>query len=201
MLGQQTERQRPETSSPKRSAVTSISCCISSLPKCLGKIVARPITWVDCENRSFPERSSLIILKGCRGGNHPPAWDLLIRRFIFMLSWNCVYLSFSSFACRLNDVFAIIANVATYLFSTEQRLWYQRFKALHALSSEYRYASVIGSNAGAQFVSQLKGPLGAFVFRRLCFPCQPLLSPLLAHCFWVNVRPEYTCAHADTVVT
>lgn len=85
-----------------------------------------------------------------------------------MLCWNCAYLSFYFAGC-LNDVFVTISHVAAvYLFPTKECLGYQRFKQLHALSSEHRYASVGGTNTGAHNVSQLKGPSGAIVFCCFC---------------------------------
>ncbi len=81
-----------------------------------------------------------------------------------MLCWNRAYLSFYFAGC-LNDVFVIISQVYWLIcFSAEEHIGYQRFKQLHALSSEYRYASVGGTNTGAHSVSQLKGPSDASVF-------------------------------------
>lgn len=79
-----------------------------------------------------------------------------------MLCWNCAYLSFC-FADCLNDVFVLISQVLWLIcFSAEERIGYQRFKQLHALSSECRYSSVEGTNTGAHSISQLKGPSGCF---------------------------------------
>lgn len=59
------------------------------------------------------------------------------------------------------DICNNLASIVAYLFSVEECIGYEHFKQLHVLSFEYRYPSV---GAGAQSVSQLKGPSGAFVF-------------------------------------
>ena len=101
-----------------------------------------------------------------------------------MLSWNCAYLSFYfawlSEWCVCNNLTSVVA----YLFSAKEGLGYQHFKQLPVSSSEHRYESVGGTNAGAHsffsffFPPRLKGPSGAFVF---CCVISSSVSPVMVH--------------------
>lgn len=90
------------------------------------------------------------------------------------------------------DICNNLASIVAYLgfvVVVEEWTGYQRFKQLHVLSSEYRYPSV---EAGTQSVSQLKCPLGSFVF---CFYEAFYVVPFIVHIFLnvvlVIVQPIY----------